>query len=99
MTENTTSRVVAVARGVEHRETVGPQREALDPWIGRWINNGYTIDDDGSRRLTITTSDVYEWVPGGFFIPHTAYGRIGDHPGGGTEIIGIKVKRREQPSS
>src|SRR4051812_5350508 len=33
--------------------------------------------------------DVYEWMPGGFFVLHTAYGRIGDVGGGGTEIIGF----------
>jgi hypothetical protein len=31
---------------------------------------------------------VYEWAPGGFFIVHSAYGRIGDFGVGGIEIIG-----------
>ena len=34
-------------------------------------------------------SDVYEWMPGRFFVLHTAYGRIGDIDAGGTEIIGF----------
>jgi hypothetical protein len=38
--------------------------------------------------MTITTSDVYEWAPGGFFVVHTAYGRIGEFNGGGVELIG-----------
>ena len=33
-------------------------------------------------------SDVYEWAPGGFFVIHPAYGRIGEVGGGGVEVIG-----------
>jgi hypothetical protein len=32
---------------------------------------------------------VYEWAPGGFFVVHSAYGRIGDASVGGVEIIGV----------
>ena len=39
--------------------------------------------------LGVLMTDVYEWMPGGFFVLHTAYGRIGDMGGGGTEIIGF----------
>jgi hypothetical protein len=74
MADQRTARVVQVDRGVERAESPGPERgpqhEALQPWIGRWINQGHTIDDDGSPGLTITTSDVYEWAPGGFFVLH-----------------------------
>jgi hypothetical protein len=92
MTDQPDARVVQLNRGVEHAEGRGPQRgpqhEALQAWIGRWINQGHTIDDDGSPGLTITTSDVYEWAPGGFFVVHSAYGRIGEFGGGAVEIIG-----------
>jgi hypothetical protein len=92
MAEETTPRVVAVTRGAEHTDTQGPSRgpqhDALDGWVGRWINEGHMINDDGSPGVTITTSDVYEWAPGGFFIVHSAYGRIGEFDVGGTEIIG-----------
>jgi Protein of unknown function (DUF1579) len=93
MSEETTSRVVAVVRGVENAQAEGPKRgshhEALDVWIGRWINQGHMVEDDGRLGLTITTSDVYEWAPGGFFVLHTAYGRIGNFGAGGVEIIGF----------
>ncbi len=91
MTEPT-ERVVQLNRGVEpaagEARTRGPQHEALEIWVGRWINNGHTINEDGTPGLTITTSDVYEWAPGGFFILHTAFGRAGEHSGGAVEIIG-----------
>lgn len=92
MAEETSPRVVAVNRGTEHTDGQGPRRgpqhDALDAWVGRWINEGHMIDADGSPGAPITTCDVYEWAPGGFFVLHSAYGRIGDFPVGGTEIIG-----------
>jgi hypothetical protein len=92
VTHETTPRVVAVNRGAEQASGQvagrGSQHEALEAWVGRWINEGHTINDDGSTGLAITTSDVYEWAPGGFFIVHSAYGRIGDFGVGGIEIIG-----------
>jgi hypothetical protein len=33
-------------------------------------------------------TDVYEWAPGGFFIVHSAFGRIEEFGVGGIEIIG-----------
>ena len=60
----------------------------LDVFIGKWINEGQTIAGTDAPAVRIVTSDVYEWMPGGFFVLHTAYGRIGDSLGGGTEIIG-----------
>jgi len=92
MTDQPRERVVQLNRGVERDDSQasvrGPQHEALQRWIGRWINRGHTINDDGSPELTITTSDVYEWAPGGFFVVHSAYGRVGEFSGGGVEIIG-----------
>jgi Protein of unknown function (DUF1579) len=49
---------------------------------------GETVATEDVPAVKILASDVYEWMPGGFFILHTAYGRIGDQDVGGTEIIG-----------
>ncbi len=86
------ARVVQLNRGVEQVDSPaperGPQLEALDAWVGRWINEGHTVNADGSPGLRITTSDVYEWAPGGFFVVHTAYGRVAEFGGGAIEILG-----------
>lgn len=92
MTEQKPARVVAVNRGAEHVDTSQPVRgarhAALEAWVGRWINEGRVIGDDGSPGPAIITSDVYEWAPGGFFLLHSAYGRIGGIGVGGIEMIG-----------
>ena len=102
MSDDTTERMVAINRGVERSDEPGPSRgaphRALEAWIGRWINQGHTIDEHGDAGLPITTSDVYEWVPGGFFVLHTAYGRVGDFGGGAVEIIGYDAATGEYTS-
>jgi hypothetical protein len=62
--------------------------EPLEIFIGKWITVGETVATDDAPAAGIFASDIYEWMPGGFFILHTAYGRIGDQDVGGTEIIG-----------
>jgi hypothetical protein len=83
--------VRSVAAGLEPTEQApnapGPPRRKLDAFVGRWINYGHTVAREGVPAVEIVTSDVYEWAPGGFFLIHSAYGRIGEHPVGGVEII------------
>lgn len=66
----------------------GAAHKRLEVFVGKWINEGQTVASPDAPALPIRTSDIYEWMPGGFFILHTAYGRIGDYDVGGTEIIG-----------
>jgi hypothetical protein len=87
------ARVVDVAAGMEHTDRTAPVRDArhraLDVLIGKWINDGQTVKTAQVPSAPILTSDVYEWAPGGFFIVHSAYGKIGDASVGGVEIIGV----------
>jgi hypothetical protein len=84
--------VVSVAAGLERTLELsaepGQRQRQLDVFIGRWLNEGDTKATDALPSAMILTSDVYEWAPGGFFVIHTAYGRIGDIEVGGVEIIG-----------
>jgi Protein of unknown function (DUF1579) len=85
--------VVTVAAGVEHTDQAAPVRDhrhqALAVLIGKWINEGHTIASGDIPSVPILTSDVYEWAPGGFFVVHSAYGKIGETSVGGVEIIGV----------
>jgi hypothetical protein len=87
------ARVVTVAAGVEHADQAAPVRDhrhqALAVLIGKWINEGPTIETAEIPSVPILTSDVYEWAPGGFFIVHAAFGKIGKTSVGGVEIIGV----------
>ena len=73
----------------------GPETRLLDIFVGKWMNEGYTIAAPGQPSIKITTSDVYEWMPGRFFVLHTAYGRIGSMDVGGTEILGYDPATRK----
>ena len=66
-----------------------PEHDLLNSLIGKWMTEGETISNDGSPSLKIQASDIYEWVPGRFFVVHTAYGRIGEQSVGGVELIGF----------
>ena len=74
--------------------TPGAAHKRLDVFIGTWINEGHTIAGADAPAVTILTSDVYAWMPGGFFVLHTAYGRIGTVDVGRTEIIGYDEARQ-----
>jgi len=77
---------VAVGR-VDRPVEPGPEHRLLGIFIGKWINEGQTIASGDIPAVKILTSDVYEWMPGRFFVLHTAYGRIGIADVGGTEIL------------
>lgn len=66
----------------------GPAHQRLAVFIGKWMNKGQVVSTANAPSIEILTSDVYEWMPGGYFVFHTAYGRIGNLDVGGVEIIG-----------
>jgi Protein of unknown function (DUF1579) len=65
-----------------------PELERLNVFIGRWITTGETVAGSDAPSVPIVASDIYQWVPGGHFVVHPAYGRLGTSSGGGVEIIG-----------
>jgi len=93
VSDTKSARVVNVAAGVENADRTAPVRDgrhqALAVLIGKWINEGHTIEAAESPSVPILTSDVYQSAPGGFFVVHSAFGRIGETTVGGVEIIGV----------
>jgi Protein of unknown function (DUF1579) len=73
----------------------GPEYRPLDALVGRWMTTGRIFGPDGAPSAAISASDIYEWVPGGFFILHTAYGTIGDQGVGGVEMIGYDAETKQ----
>ena len=76
------ARVIDVAAGVENTDRRAPVRDgrhqALAVLIGKWINEGHATGTAEIPPVLILTSDVYEWAPGGFFVVHSAFGKIGE---------------------
>jgi len=67
---------------------VVPELDRLNVFIGRWLTEGETVSEAGAQATPIVASDVYQWAPGGRFVIHPAYGRIGSAAVGGLEVIG-----------
>ena len=88
---------VASAR-VADPPSPGPEHKALNAFIGKWMTVGQTVASEGAPSAKILASDVYEWAPGGFFVVHSAYGRIGDAGVGGIEIIGFDAANKNYGS-
>jgi len=65
-----------------------PELERLNVFIGRWMTEGETVAEPNAPAVPIVASDVYQWLPGGHFVMHPAYGRIGTVGVGGLEVIG-----------
>jgi hypothetical protein len=72
-----------------------PELDRLNIFIGKWMNEGYVVETAQSPSTKITTSDVYEWLPGKFFVLHTAYGRIGSMDVGGMEVLGYDLSSKK----
>ena len=93
MTNNSNGDQPRLAEAAQHRRL--PEHELMSSLGGKWITLGETIPTDGAAPVVIRASDIYEWVAGGLFLVHTAYGRIGDTDVGGVEIIGYDAETKK----
>ena len=67
-----------------------PRASALDRlevFIGRWLTEGETVATAEAPSVRIFASDVYQWGPGGQFIIHPAYGRMGGQDVAGSRSL------------
>lgn len=60
----------------------------LAPVIGRWRTSGSVHDAAGAVTAVIAGSDVYRWLPGGWWIAHDVDVRIGEDHVLTHEVIG-----------
>jgi hypothetical protein len=63
----------------------GPEIQRLGALVGRWRSEGHIV---GEAPVPIKGTDVYEWLPGGFFLVHHVDVMIGEQPVQAIEIIG-----------
>ena len=62
-----------------------PQIQRLGALVGRWRSEGHVVAD---VPVPITGTDIYEWLPGGFFLVHRVDVVIGQQPVQALELIG-----------
>jgi hypothetical protein len=62
-----------------------PETQRLGALVGRWRSEGHIV---GDPPVPITGTDIYEWLPGGFFLVHHVDVVIGDQKVQALELIG-----------
>jgi hypothetical protein len=77
----------------EQSRSVGPEHQRLNAFLGNWKTDGQTVGDGSAPAAPIRSSDVYEWLPGHFFLVHHWDGHVGETEVHGIEIIGYDPKR------
>jgi Protein of unknown function (DUF1579) len=65
--------------------TPSPQTQRLGALVGRWRSQGHIV---GDPPVPITGTDIYQWLPGGFFLVHHVDVVIGDQQVQAIELIG-----------
>jgi hypothetical protein len=63
----------------------GPEIQRLGALVGRWRSEGHIVGDD---PVPISGTDIYEWLPGGFFLVHHVDVVIGEQQVQALELIG-----------
>jgi hypothetical protein len=64
----------------------------LEPLIGRWKTEGWTLDESGAQDDRIDATDTYERLPGGALL-HLVDAKVGEVKVDGAEIIGYDPER------
>lgn len=60
----------------------------LDAIIGRWQSEGETVATESEPSFQIRGTDIYEWMPGGFFMIHHVDVKMGEEQVNSIELIG-----------
>ena len=73
-------------------ENKTPQLKQLDKFEGKWNTSGKIPATDTSSEITISGTDIYEWLPGEFFLLHKVDVLVGDDKNETLEIIGFDTQ-------
>ena len=66
----------------------------LGIFVGEWETSGSVFATETSQAVAISGTDVYEWLPGGFFLLHRVKATMGNVGTESTEIIGWNAKEQ-----
>jgi hypothetical protein len=73
------------ARHANSAPAPGPEIQRLGALVGRWRSEGHIVGED---PVPITGTDIYQWLPGGFFLVHHVDVVVGDQQVQAIELIG-----------
>ena len=65
-----------------------PELRKLDRLVGKWKTEGKTRATPSKPSVRICGTDIYEWLPGGFFLIHRVNVCMGDEEVKSVEVIG-----------
>lgn len=69
-----------------------PAHKKLQILIGTWNTTGDIEATEATPATTLTATDTYAWLPGGFFVLHTVDARMGSTVARSIEIIGYDAE-------
>jgi hypothetical protein len=72
----------------------GPEQQRLEIYLGKWTQVGEAQASPYGPAGKLTSTDTYEWLPGGFFMLHRWEARQGAVEFKATEILGYDARKR-----
>jgi Protein of unknown function (DUF1579) len=72
----------------EQSPTPAPETRRLEALVGRWHSEGRTVPAPSEPAITITGTDTYQWMTGGFFLVHRVDVQMGGNKVEVIEMIG-----------
>lgn len=74
-----------------------PALKRLSVFVGKWNTEGQLRATPSNPAVKIIGTDIYEWLPGGFFLVHRVDVRMGDEEVKSVEIIGYDASSNIYP--
>ena len=71
-----------------------PEHQRLEVFLGKWTQVGEAQASPYGPAAKLTSTDTYEWMPGGFFMLHRWEAKQGAVDLKGTEILGYDFRNR-----
>src|SRR5687767_9890233 len=62
--------------------------QQLNKFVGLWNTTGRILPTTTSPEISVSGTDSYEWLPGGYFLLHKVDVQMGDERNETLEIIG-----------
>jgi Protein of unknown function (DUF1579) len=77
--------MMSESRGsTDNAQAPGPEIQRLGALVGRWRSEGHIV---GEVPIPIIGTDIYEWLPGGYFLVHHVDVMIGEQRVQAIELI------------